>query len=156
MIQMIHKKQMIQMIYKKQMIQIIHKKQVIQMIHIKQMIQVIYKKQMIHKKQIMQFIKELLFTFSHYLFSQNVSHFIHIGCVFTEMKYTKRSAIAPNLVPRLFLRGRKDPGRSWSLGSQKINCLRGCGKSIILHASTSALNTSIARGDNTYARQNTC
>ena len=49
-----------------------------------------------------------------------------------------------NLVPRLFLRGRKDPDRSWSRGSQKINCLRGCGKSIILHASTSALNTSIA------------
>jgi hypothetical protein len=44
-----------------------------------------------------------------------------------------------NLVPRLFLRGRKDPGRSWSRGSQKINCLRGCGKSIILHPSTSAL-----------------
>jgi hypothetical protein len=43
-----------------------------------------------------------------------------------------------NLIPRLFLRGRKDPGRSWSRG-----------KSIILHASTSALNTSIARGDST-------
>jgi hypothetical protein len=25
---------------------------------------------------------------------------------------------SPNLVPRLFLRGRKDPGRSWSRGSQ--------------------------------------
>jgi hypothetical protein len=34
---------------------------------------------------------------------------------------------------------RKDPGNSWSRGSQKIDCLCGCGKSIILHASTSAL-----------------
>jgi hypothetical protein len=36
---------------------------------------------------------------------------------------------------------RKDSGNSWSRGSQKIDCLRVCGKSIILHASTSALYT---------------
>jgi hypothetical protein len=37
---------------------------------------------------------------------------------------------------------RNDPGDSWSLGSQKIYFLRVCGKSVILHASTSALYTS--------------
>ena len=35
-----------------------------------------------------------------------------------------------NLVPRLFLRGRKDPGRSWSRDRYKIYCLRGYGRSI--------------------------
>jgi hypothetical protein len=30
-----------------------------------------------------------------------------------------------NLVPRLFLRGRKDPGRSWSRGPKEIDSLRG-------------------------------
>ena len=29
---------------------------------------------------------------------------------------------------------RKDPGNSWSRGSQNIDCLRGSGKSIMLHA----------------------
>ena len=33
----------------------------------------------------------------------------------------------PNLVPRLFLRGRKDPGRSWSRDVKKFDCLRGVG-----------------------------
>ena len=32
-----------------------------------------------------------------------------------------------NLVPRLFLRGRKDPGRSWSCDVKKFDCLRGVG-----------------------------
>ena len=38
-----------------------------------------------------------------------------------------------NLVPRLFLRGRKDPGRSWSRVAYKIDCLRGYGQSVKLH-----------------------
>ena len=38
-----------------------------------------------------------------------------------------------NLVPRLFLRGRKDPGRSWSRDAYKIDCLRGYGQSVKLH-----------------------
>ena len=37
-----------------------------------------------------------------------------------------------NLVPRLFLRGRKDPGRSWSRDAYKIDCLRGYGQSVKL------------------------
>jgi hypothetical protein len=44
-----------------------------------------------------------------------------------------------------FLSG--NSGYSWSRDSQKIDCLRGGGKSIILHASTSALYTSIARSE---------
>ena len=45
-------------------------------------------------------------------------------CVFTRV---------PNLVPRLFLRGRKDPGRSWSRDAYKIDCQRGYGQSVKLH-----------------------
>jgi hypothetical protein len=37
--------------------------------------------------------KNVLFTFSHSLFFQNVSCLIHIGCLFTEMKCTKQSVI---------------------------------------------------------------
>ena len=40
--------------------------------------------------------------------------------------------LQPNLVPRLFLRGRKDPGRSWSRDADKIDCLRGYGQSVEL------------------------
>ena len=32
-----------------------------------------------------------------------------------------------NLVPRLFLRGRKDPGRNWSREVKKFDCPRGVG-----------------------------
>ena len=49
-----------------------------------------------------------------------------------------------NLVPRLFLRGRKDPGRSWSRDVKKFDCLR---LSVKLHASTCALYTSVARSE---------
>ena len=37
-----------------------------------------------------------------------------------------------NLVPRLFLREKKDPGRSWSRDAYKIDCLRGYGQSVKL------------------------
>jgi uncharacterized protein Yka (UPF0111/DUF47 family) len=53
----------------------------------------------------------------------------------------------PTSFPGSSLFSRKDPGNSWSRGSENIDCLRECGKSIILHASTSALYTSIARSD---------
>ena len=37
-----------------------------------------------------------------------------------------------NLIPKLFLRGRKDSGRSWLRDAYKIDCLRGYGRSIKL------------------------
>ena len=43
-----------------------------------------------------------------------------------------RNEGSANLVPRLFLRGRKDPGRSWSRDAYKIDCLRGYGQSVKL------------------------
>ena len=54
-----------------------------------------------------------------------------------------------NLVPRLFLWGRKDLGRSWSRDAYKIDCLRGYGqaKCQITYASTSGFYTSIARSE---------
>jgi hypothetical protein len=58
-----------------------------------------------------------------------------------------RGAADATSFPVYSLFRRKDPGNSWSRGSQKIDCLRGCGESIILHASTSALYTSIARSE---------
>ena len=41
-----------------------------------------------------------------------------------------------NLVPRLFVGGRKDPGRGWSGDTAKTVSPRGCRESIKLHAST--------------------
>ena len=38
-----------------------------------------------------------------------------------------------NVVPRLFVRGSKDPGRSWSRDAEKIDCLRGYKQSVKLH-----------------------
>jgi hypothetical protein len=55
----------------------------------------------------------------------------------------------PRKPARVFitLEARKNPGYRWSRDSQKIDCLRGGRESIILHASTSALYTSIARSE---------
>ena len=47
--------------------------------------------------------------------------FTHLYLANTHLKVCKNTHLfrkIHNLVPRLFLRGRKDPGRSWSRGSQ--------------------------------------
>ena len=47
--------------------------------------------------------------------------------------FGEKFKILVNLVPRLFVWGKKNPGRSWSRDHYKINCLRGYGQSIKLH-----------------------
>ena len=54
-------------------------------------------------------------------------HYLQKGVI------SSKSLQKANLVPRLFLRGRKDPGRSWSRDAYKIDCLRGYGQSVKLH-----------------------
>ena len=52
------------------------------------------------------------------------------NCTFT---FSLFMLVITNLVSRLFLRGRKNLGRSWSRDAYKIDCLRGYGQSVKLH-----------------------
>jgi hypothetical protein len=61
--------------------------------------------------------------------------------------YENEWAMIPTSFPGSSLFSRKDPGNCWSRGSENIDCLRECRKSIILLPSTSALYTSIARSE---------
>ena len=54
-------------------------------------------------------------------------------CIYHASRISFTNALKRNFVPRLFLRGRKDPGRSWSRDAYKIDCLRGYGQSVKLH-----------------------
>jgi hypothetical protein len=77
----------------------------------------------------------------------SVSIWKNVFCPSINCKCKSQTKTVSTSFPGPSLFRRKDPGNSWLCGCQKTDCLRGCGESIILHASTSPLFTSIARSE---------